>query len=143
TCLLATMLLLGIGVAQNTTSPPPSPPPDAGITREQAAKIVQELQLIRMLLEDQHSKQAGAPTGDIAAVQQDKGLGTTRIIATPLGERTLGRSTAPLTLVEFVDFQCPFCMRFHQAIMPELKRKYIESGRLRFVAMDFPLDSHS
>jgi protein-disulfide isomerase len=44
--------------------------------------------------------------------------------------------------VELTDFQCPFCNQFFQETFPELKRNYIDSGKVRFYSMDLPLDLH-
>jgi protein-disulfide isomerase len=52
----------------------------------------------------------------------------------------LGAPQAPLTLVEFSDYQCPFCRKFSETALRALKRDYIETGRLRYVFRDFPLD---
>lgn len=54
----------------------------------------------------------------------------------------LGKDDAPLTLVEFADYQCPYCRKFHIDILPELRKNYIDTGKLRFVAMDLPLGRH-
>ena len=56
------------------------------------------------------------------------------------GNPMLGKKDAPLTLVEFSDYQCPFCHKFFQATLPELKTTYIETGKVRYVFRDFPLD---
>ena len=54
----------------------------------------------------------------------------------------LGPTDAPLTIVEFTDFQCPYCNQFFVQTFPELKKNYIDSGHVRFYSMDFPLDIH-
>jgi protein-disulfide isomerase len=58
------------------------------------------------------------------------------------GEPMLGRRDAPLTMIEFTDYQCGFCRRFHVTTFPELKKKYIDTGVLRFASRDLPLDFH-
>src|SRR3989475_1360853 len=55
----------------------------------------------------------------------------------------LGRADAPVTLVEFSDYQCPFCRRFFATTLPALKKDYIDTGKLRYVFRDFPLDMHA
>lgn len=51
----------------------------------------------------------------------------------------LGSKDAPVTVVEFSDFQCPFCRRYWRDIIPRLKEEYVNTGRVRFVYRDFPL----
>jgi protein-disulfide isomerase len=56
------------------------------------------------------------------------------------GPFVLGAADAPVTLVEFSDYECPFCIRHFTQTMPELEREYIATGKLRYVFMDFPID---
>lgn len=68
-----------------------------------------------------------------------------KAITIPLGLRgdpKLGSGSAPLTIVEFSDFQCPYCKRFHDLVMPSLKKEYIDKGLVRFVHKDLPLPFH-
>ena len=58
------------------------------------------------------------------------------------GEPVLGDPNAPLTIVEFSDFECSYCRRFHKQVMPQLKRDYIDTGLIRFVHKDLPLPFH-
>lgn len=53
-----------------------------------------------------------------------------------------GRADAPVTMVEFLDYECPFCRRFHAETMPTLIAEYVESGELRIVLRDHPLPMH-
>ena len=52
-----------------------------------------------------------------------------------------GEPTAPLTIIEFSDYQCPFCSRHVQQTMPQLVKDYVDTGKLRYVFRDFPLES--
>jgi protein-disulfide isomerase len=52
----------------------------------------------------------------------------------------MGRNDAPVTLIEFSDYQCPFCKRFFESTLPGLKTQYIDTGKLQYVFRDFPLD---
>nr|NGX27781.1 Disulfide bond formation protein D [Chlamydiota bacterium] len=52
-----------------------------------------------------------------------------------------GNPNAPVTVVEFSDFQCPFCSRFFQQTLPLLEENYIDTGKIKFVYKDLPLDS--
>jgi protein-disulfide isomerase len=51
----------------------------------------------------------------------------------------LGSKNAPLTLVEFTDYQCKFCQQFYDNTFKELKKLYIDTGKIRFYSMDLPL----
>ena len=52
-----------------------------------------------------------------------------------------GNLNAPITIVEFSDFQCPFCAKFHSTTLPQLQANYIDSGKVKFVYRDFPIQS--
>ena len=105
-----------------------------GITRQQGEQILQELRQIRQLLERQQAKPAAQPPQDEAP---------TKAKLTDLsGVSMLGSKTAPLTIVEYTDYQCPFCQRFHTTAFPELKKAYIDTGKVRFFSKDMPLDFH-
>ena len=61
--------------------------------------------------------------------------------AGPLGEKWLGREDAPVTIIEYASMTCPHCAHFHSATYPTLKSKYIDTGKVRFIFREFPLDS--
>ncbi|HUU48505.1 MAG TPA: DsbA family protein [Nitrosopumilaceae archaeon] len=52
-----------------------------------------------------------------------------------------GDPNAPITIVEFSDFQCPFCARFHVQTLPSLLEEYIDAGKVNLVYRDFPIPS--
>ena len=52
-----------------------------------------------------------------------------------------GNASAKLTMVEFSDFQCPFCERHVRETEPQLTKEYVETGKLKLVFMDFPLEA--
>ncbi len=59
------------------------------------------------------------------------------------GIYVLGKSDAPLTLVEFTDYECPFCKRFYETTFQTLKKNYIETGKLKFISRNMPLPMHT
>jgi protein-disulfide isomerase len=59
------------------------------------------------------------------------------------GAITLGTQDAPVTMVEFSDFQCPFCKRYFDNSFAQIKKEYIESGKLKYVYMNFPFYQNS
>jgi len=54
---------------------------------------------------------------------------------------SLGNENAPVTIVEFSDYQCPYCSRFRTQTLDQIKEQYIDTGKVRFVYRDFPLTS--
>lgn len=58
------------------------------------------------------------------------------------GDPILGDKNAELTLVEFSDYECPFCKKTFTELLPELKKDYIDTGKLRLVYKDLPLPFH-
>lgn len=103
---------------------------EPGITKKQADEILNELRQIRELLQKQ--QQASAPQGDRPSKAQ----------VAVAGAYSIGSDKAPLTMVEFTDFQCPFCQRFYSATFGEIKKNYIDTGKVRFVSRDLPLEIH-
>ncbi len=53
-----------------------------------------------------------------------------------------GSKEAPVTIIEFSDFQCPFCGKFFKQALPEINKNYITTGKAKLVYRDFPLDFH-
>ncbi len=104
---------------------------EPGITRQQADEILNELRQIRQLLEKQNAKAPAQPQEQITHAKVN-------LEDSPM----LGSKDAPLTIVEFTDYQCPFCQRFHATTFPELKKNYIDTGKVRFYSRDMPLDFH-
>ena len=68
-----------------------------------------------------------------AAVQQDE----------LTAARTRGSPTAPVTIYEMSDFQCPWCARFFRETQPLLEREYIATGKVRLVFVNYPLPMHA
>ncbi|HEU5401374.1 MAG TPA: thioredoxin domain-containing protein [Terriglobales bacterium] len=100
---------------------------------------------------DELSKQVEALRQDIKSMQTDlqeiKAMLQGRVhIAPPqtavldLGSRPArGNSGAKLTMVEFLDYQCPYCGKFSRETMPQIDKDYIQTGKLRYVVMQLPL----
>ena len=104
------------------------------MTKDQGDAILKELREIKQLLARPQQQQAPAapsvpPKPENLTVKGD-------------AIYVLGKSDAPLTLVEFTDYQCPFCGRFETTTFPEIKKNYIDTGKVRFILRDLPLDFH-
>ena len=58
-----------------------------------------------------------------------------------LPDLVLGSDKAPITIVEYASMTCPHCAHFDEKTFPELKKKYIDTGKVRYILREFPLDS--
>jgi len=76
------------------------------------------------------------------AKAQDATDAASRIHAavSPLGDRVLGRADAPVVMVEYASATCPHCAEFHEKVLPLVKTEYIDTGKVRFIFREFPLD---
>lgn len=106
-----------------------------GITRDQANAILTELKAIHQLLEKQAQAAANAQA-------QPQGPQKVSMKIEP-GWQVIGRDDAPVTVVEFGDYQCPYCRKYHSATFADLKKNYIDTGKIRYVVRDFPLSFHA
>ncbi|KQQ58955.1 disulfide bond formation protein DsbA [Rhizobium sp. Leaf311] len=58
----------------------------------------------------------------------------------PLPDRALGDANAPVKIVEYMSMTCPHCAHFHNTTFEEIKKKYIDTGKVYFVIREFPFD---
>jgi len=61
--------------------------------------------------------------------------------AGPEGDFTIGSDKAPVTIIEYASMTCPHCAHFSTTTFPELKQRYIDTGKVRFTLRPFPLDA--
>ena len=102
-----------------------------GITQQQADEMLKELRAIRKALETltQPQQPPGPPADKHGRLSDVRGY-------------VLGKPDAPLTMVEFTDLQCPYCNRFTTTSFDQIKTQYIDTGKVRYISRDFPLDFH-
>jgi protein-disulfide isomerase len=79
------------------------------------------------------SRQARADTPDIDQTELAK--------AGPDGDVVLGSNKAPVTIIEYASLTCPHCAHFSTTTFPELQKRYIDTGKVRFIFREFPLDA--
>jgi len=97
---------------------------DIGALREDMQEMKKDLAEIKKLLQGALKKEPPAKTSATVGFR---------------GRPTLGQADAPVTIVEFSDYQCPYCKRFSTQVFSQLKRDYIDTGKVRYVFRDFPL----
>jgi len=101
---------------------------DFGLSGEELKEILSEIKTAPTLQSVQQPPQPSVP--QIFTVSFDD-------------DPVKGNPDAPVTVVEFSDFQCPFCSRFFEQTLPLIKENYIDTGKIKFVYKDLPLDKHS
>jgi protein-disulfide isomerase len=144
---LAAALILSIafvpGAAVQAQKPPPSKPSalesELEALKRQVEQLVagqeamrQQLEEIRNLLREPQAPQVRRVASPIGPANVLVEIG-----AAPMK----GASDAKLTIVEFSDFECPFCGRFAREVFTELEREYVAPGRLRYAFRNFPIES--
>jgi protein-disulfide isomerase len=124
---LCLTMLVGMLAAAAAYAAPVQP-----LSKEQGDAIIKELQEIKQLLARPQQNPAMPPE---AARPEKLTVKGGAIYA-------LGKSDAPLTLVEFTDYECPFCKRFYDNTFQVLKKNYIDTGKLKFISRNMPLPMH-
>jgi protein-disulfide isomerase len=102
-------------------------------TRRALARVEDDLAIVKSQLGEVLRLLNRAPTAA-------RSIATGPVRANIAGAPTLGRADAPVTLVEFTDYQCPFCQRFFATTLRTLIAEYVDSGKVRYVVRDHPLD---
>jgi protein-disulfide isomerase len=57
-----------------------------------------------------------------------------------LSDIVIGKADAPVTIIEYASMTCPHCAHFHNTIYPQLKEKYLDTGKAKLIFREFPLD---
>jgi protein-disulfide isomerase len=81
---------------------------------------------------------APLPVGGAAVAQEVTAALVEKPVSLP--DMALGPAKAPITIVEYSSLTCPHCADFEENVFPMLRSKYIETGKMRFVSREFPLD---
>ena len=100
--------------------------------RVQVEEIQNDLAEIKRLLQDGAARApAAAPTAAPPGfAEQEVSIGDSPV---------MGKEKAPVTIIEYSDYQCPFCARNFNDVMPILEEEYIDTGKVKFVMRENPL----
>lgn len=142
-CLLFSLIVSSLVVADPATQSVPEADPSqkqaASGSREEL--ILGQLEALRNEL-----KALRAEVGQLSKAVGDIHRVAVRPKAPPApakisfdDDAVLGNPEAKVAIVEFSDFQCPYCSRFHNITFPQLRENYIDTGKVRYVYRDFPL----
>jgi len=102
---------------------------DIDFLKQGQAEILKQLQELKRLLEDRGGPAKPVERG-FQPVELDIGTAPTQ-----------GDLGAPVVLVEFTDYQCPFCRRHNSTVMAQIEQSYVATGKLRYVVREFPIGS--
>jgi protein-disulfide isomerase len=130
--LLAVATLMGGPTAASINAQADGRPQPPSTLQQQNEEILRELRAIRELFEKLSTlpapSAAPAPPRERTAV------------VTGLSGFVLGRLDARLTVLEYTDLQCAFCQRFSLSVFDRMKKEWIDTGRVRFVSRDYPIE---
>jgi protein-disulfide isomerase len=129
---LAAALLPGAAAAQQQQ---PSTEARLAALEEAQRQILKELQEIKALLLARPANPAPAPAPKPAPPALPA------FDLTIAGSPAKGRADAPVVIVEFSDFECPFCARYVRDTLPRLEREYVDTGKVRYVFRHYPIQS--
>ncbi len=80
----------------------------------------------------------------VTSADNGKRGGASNVVQVKLGDKPyLGSTGAKIAIVEFSDYQCPYCTRHVKNTLPKLTENYIDTGKIQYFVSDFPLDFHS
>jgi protein-disulfide isomerase len=65
------------------------------------------------------------------------------LAATPAGEHVIGDPNAPVTIIEYASLSCSHCATFHRETLPKLKERYLDTGKVKLIFRDFPLEQNA
>ena len=88
-------------------------------------------------------EQVAEQEAPLKAAQQQQGSLDINMVELVDDDDFKGDEDAPVTIVEWSDFECPFCTRFYTETLGKLEEKYINTGKVKFVYRDFPLGFHA
>jgi protein-disulfide isomerase len=127
----------------SSVTDPGTPPDDAKITRQMVQQIAQEIKGMRREIDDMKKEIENLKSANNNKSSADASGSVQMFVKVSIDDDPiLGDKNAPVTIIEFSDYECSFCQKFFTETMPELKKKYIDTGKVRFVFRDFTLLSH-
>lgn len=133
---IAGLAMTGIMFMQTAKKKPVAPPPQQAASQEQAAAPAA----------NDNTEGAELSEADQAALDAQEATAA-QIPAAPvdlekaMAERSIGDANAPVTITEYASLTCPHCAHFHNESFAKLKAEYIDTGKVRFISVDFPLNA--
>jgi len=139
------------GAIARPAAPQPLPAPDPQVVRQVAAKVAEvtdpELRAALARLGTRiASGRRGVVLGLLGALAiaerpRAQAPDTDKLLAVVPGDHVLGKASAPNIIIDYFSLTCPHCANFHAAVLPVVKRDWIDTGRVRFIYRHYPSDS--
>jgi len=130
------------GIAPLAASPSNPPPASAPGEEEFRQTVLAELGRLRTEIGAMRKELHAGTRPSEAAPQAPPPPAPVQVSLLDSNRYSLGAADAPVVLVEFTDFECGFCKRFFDQTFPALKAKFIDTGKLRFVSRNLPVQRH-
>jgi protein-disulfide isomerase len=135
-CITTSNLIPGTDLARAGSAS--GAPSEIGALQEDVERLKTELAEIKKQLADLRQLVSQRAAQPAQPVQPANVMAKVSIADNP----SLGKTDAPITVIEFSDYQCPFCQRFVRNTLPGLQTDYINTGKVRYIFRDFPLAMH-
>ncbi|MGB7749263.1 MAG: thioredoxin domain-containing protein [Verrucomicrobiia bacterium] len=113
---------------------------DIGALRSEIEQLKQGQRVIEAQLQEIKRLLSANPANSAAGQRPNPAIGATVSIA---GKPFMGDTNARLTLIEFADYECPYCGRHTRDTALQIKKNYVETGKLKYAFSDLPLPMHS
>ena len=128
------------GIVRGDSADPTMSSTQLGQLSRQVEALTKEIRLLREELRELRRDGAVARRDETVAKPAAASLFQIRLQS---DDPVLGSPGAPIALVEFTDYQCPYCGQFHRRVLPEIKARYVDTGKVRYIVRDYPLSFHS
>lgn len=144
-CALVTVVVSPLAGQQAAAqTPAPQPPPTnqdiEALRREMQALIAAQIAVQKQLDEIKAMLKAGAGV-PAPAPAPAAAIANVDLVIDIAGAAVKGAATARVAIIEFSDYECPFCARHAINTLPELTKEYIDTGKIRYVFRNLPLES--
>ncbi len=103
--------------------------------RDELRQLRQETAAVREAVREIHRAAVTPPSAALPKPQ-------TAEVVLDADDPVLGSPEAGIAIVEFSDYECPFCVRYHSQTFAQIKERYIDTGKVRYISRDFPLGFH-
>ena len=93
------------------------------------------------LVKPQEAAKPASPVKTVAAKEAEATVDVAKLMEQgALKDIAIGKDDAKVTIIEYASMTCPHCRQFHEATLPEITKKYLDTGKARLILREFPFD---